>query len=403
MAIIPALTDVLFGEADTGKADEYSAKQLKLQEEAAALFENLDVPGKEELLEALKYYEEIPPELAEQLGMSGMEQLSSDPEALAAQKEALAQLSELSEVGMTAEEKFERGKLMRGISGQEQARQKAILQNAAERGVGGSGLELAASLGSSQGAAQRAAEETERLGAMANRRAMEAIGQKGQLGSQMRSQQFGEQSAKARAADEIAKFNLAQRAGTQQRNLARQFQVAGEKVGTTQAGFENILRGKQAEAAATTGVAQTYGDRARSEAEAGQAEHSADVGFMGDMAGAVATYASDINAKENIEDGSSDIKEMLDNLSAKKFDYKQPEIDGEGSQVSVMAQDLEASELGEQFVEDDFDGRGIKGVNYEKMAPTVLAAQAELNEENKQIKGKLAQLEEMMAKLAGGR
>jgi hypothetical protein len=92
----------------------------------------------------------------------------------------------------------------------------------AERGMAGSGQELAAKLLSSQASAQRGAEGTRDLASTAYKRALDAMSQSGGLAGEMRSQEFDEESNKARAADLIARFNAEQRSSIAQRNLQRQ-------------------------------------------------------------------------------------------------------------------------------------------------------------------------------------
>ena len=61
-----------------------------------------------------------------------------------------------------------------------------------------------------------------------------------------------------------------------------------------------------------------------------------------------------------------------------------------------MAQDLEKSEIGERFVDEDEEG--VKMVNYGKMSPTLLAAQSKQHEEIKDLKSKIEELEAMLGK-----
>ncbi len=112
----------------------------------------------------------------------------------------------------------------------------------AARGAGGSGVELASRLASSQAAAQRAGEESDRTMAMAQQRALEAIAGAGALGGQIRGQEFGEQARIASAADEIARFNLANQQAVQQRNIAAANQAAQQEALMRQAMEEQRAR-----------------------------------------------------------------------------------------------------------------------------------------------------------------
>jgi len=106
------------------------------------------------------------------------------------------------------------------------------------------------------------------------------------------------------------------------------------------------------------------------------------IGAVGKVAAPVVA-ASDINLKENIEEATEeDIQHMLDNLDPYKYTYKNS-IHGEGEQVSVMAQDLEKSKLGSTMVIETPEG---KMVNYGKGFGIMLASQAYLNKQLKEIK-----------------
>ena len=75
-----------------------------------------------------------------------------------------------------------------------------------------------------------------------------------------------------------------------------------------------------------------------------------------------------------------DVENMLDNLRAYTYRYKDPTMEGAapGRQTGVMAQDLEKSPLGKQFVKQG--PGGYKMVDYGHAASTMMAGQAYLNE-----------------------
>jgi len=107
------------------------------------------------------------------------------------------------------------------------------------------------------------------------------------------------------------------------------------------------------------------------------------LGAGASVAGGILGAFSDINVKENIEEATEeDIQHMLDNLDPYKYTYKNSNH-GEGEQVSVMAQDLEKSKLGSTMVVETPEG---KMVNYGKGFGIMLASQAYLNKQLKEIK-----------------
>jgi hypothetical protein len=88
---------------------------------------------------------------------------------------------------------------------------------------------------------------------------------------------------------------------------------------------------------------------------------------------------SDERDKTSIKHDDGKLRSMLDALTAYEYRYKDPNIEGAspGKHVSVMAQDLEKSELGKAGVFDAEDGH--KMVDYGKLMPAHLAATAMLH------------------------
>jgi hypothetical protein len=94
----------------------------------------------------------------------------------------------------------------------------AIQNNMAVRGMSGSGMDALMQMQANQDATDREAlAAMEKAGQIQNNK-MNASQQLGQMGSQMRGQEFGEKSAKAQAADEIKRFNAQTRNGAHYQN-----------------------------------------------------------------------------------------------------------------------------------------------------------------------------------------
>jgi hypothetical protein len=90
---------------------------------------------------------------------------------------------------------------------QDRANRAAITDEMAHRGLGGSGYEVAAQLQGQQAGADRDARSRLQVASDAQQRALAAIEGAGNLATQYRTQDFGEQAAKASAADRINQFN----------------------------------------------------------------------------------------------------------------------------------------------------------------------------------------------------
>jgi hypothetical protein len=134
-------------------------------------------------------------------------------------------------------------------------------------------------------------------------------------------------------------------------------------------------------------------------AGAGLVTGIAGFGFMakGGGAAADAVQRSDENAKTDIKPGEKKLAEFLESLDAHDYVYKEPKRDGEGRHVSVMAQELEKSELGKKMVFEDEHG---KLVDYSKGLPAMLAAIASMHKRVKTLEGEgpLTEKEAALAK-----
>lgn len=97
---------------------------------------------------------------------------------------------------------------------------------------------------------------------------------------------------------------------------------------------------------------------------------------------AVRKTMSDETKKENKKDGSKAADSFLEALHSYTYKYKNPEKHGEGTQLGVMAQDLEKTPVGKQMVIDTPEG---KMVDYGKGYGAVLAAMSNLHERLKKI------------------
>ncbi len=98
----------------------------------------------------------------------------------------------------------------------------AIDSEMARRGTRGSGFALQNQIAAQQADSDRNAKSSLDVAGQAQDRALQSLIQAGQLGTQMRTQGFQEQSAKAQAQDAINKFNTGNLQDVQQRNIGTQ-------------------------------------------------------------------------------------------------------------------------------------------------------------------------------------
>jgi hypothetical protein len=173
---------------------------------------NLDIRGPEEARDAV----------ASELGPSAMDKIQIDPEARKAQ---LAQLSALQSLasngGRNATTDANLAEIRNAENQNERGQREAILQNANARGMGGSGNSLLASLVSSQGSVDRQSARDLGVSAQQAQTALAAGQGAASIGSNIENQDFGEQSAKAKAADAVAAFNAQNSTGVSEFNTSK--------------------------------------------------------------------------------------------------------------------------------------------------------------------------------------
>lgn len=243
LPLIPALIGAAaaVGGAGIGAANSAAgrSKEEQLLEEAARQY---DIP--------LPVLERI---LAEQLGPSAMEGVSTDPRLRQEQMAAVNALNDVATTGDTPEMRAAMNRILGDVARNESAGRNAILNNMRARGVSGSGAELAAQLSNNQAAAERAQDAGLQTAAQQQKRMLDAVLSKGQLAGQMRSQEFGEQSDVARAKDAISRYNADAKtraqyynAGLNQQNFDNRYKLA--------TGQANALA-KQGNQAAESGAA----------------------------------------------------------------------------------------------------------------------------------------------------
>lgn len=134
------------------------------------------------------------------------------------------------------------------LANTERGQQQAIGQDARRRGISGSGLELADRLISQQSSADQAGRRGMDIAALAEQAKVEALKNAANTGATIENQTFGEQSAKATAANQIAEYNatnqqqvtlqnIAARNAAQAANLAEK-----QRVSDTNTQMENANR-----------------------------------------------------------------------------------------------------------------------------------------------------------------
>lgn len=213
----------LLGKKKKGGIDPLA---LAMQE-----FSRIQAPSASEMeVELQKYIEAgvITPEQAQTIlmGDSAYNDIALDPMTREAQADALRQLTEIgNQGGMTAIDRARMMEIQDQIGTTNRGNQQAITQNMAERGVTGSGIELAARLSGQQAASGDAARAGAEMAAAAQERALQALSAKANLGGTMRNQDYTQAADKAAARDAINQFNAQNRQNVVNANVDRRTQA----------------------------------------------------------------------------------------------------------------------------------------------------------------------------------
>jgi len=260
MTIAPML--IGGGIAAAGAAGLFGKKKnsaREMMDQILSQYNGINSPGIEEqkvILQNLVQQGLVTPEDAAtvNLGESAYGGINLDPRAREAQMGALSQLSDIVNAGgLTATDQSRIRDIQDRMETERRGAEGAIMENARERGVGGSNLEIVNRLMANQGAATRASSEGMDAAAQAEQAKLAAIQSMGTLGTGMRGQEFDEAARKAEASDAIARFNAGNKQSQINLNVgARNIAAAtnlGEKqrVADTNIGQSNVNRVRNAD------------------------------------------------------------------------------------------------------------------------------------------------------------
>lgn len=270
---------------------------IKMQE----MLESIGIPSIEAqkiVLERPEYAGDL---IVENLGPSALEEVQTDTRLADAQMDALRELQEIGEVGLTPEERAQRAEMLRQSAAQNQAQQQQILQSMAQRGNLDSGASLIAQLQSNAQEGMDARRQSEQMAADVASRRRDAIMRAANMASGMEQQDFQRQAQQATAADRIAQFNLQNRMRGQESNLSRQQAYANQMadLANREETYNKGLIGQdyQNRLARATGQSQLVGQMGQAQAnralQQGQAAAGQATGIasgIGNLATAGASY-----------------------------------------------------------------------------------------------------------------
>lgn len=423
----------IFGGSGSDKSD-------KLRQQAIDAFNAVKTPELADLQVHLdKYVQQgvLTPEQAEAelLSSNAFNSITEDPSLEGAQKQALQSLQDVGNSGgLTAIDKARMNDITNTENTEAQGRLGALKANAAERGIGGSGLELASELQNEQSAADRAANSGTQVAADAQTRALQALIAAGQQAGSIRAQDYGEAQNKATAQNAIDAFNAqtlnatnqfnvnnANNAQAQNLNLKQSIADANtgtanqEKINNANAN-QTIFNDEGQIAAGKAGVLQNWANTAQDTANkeyagniglvsglVGDAAKAGATAFGGPVAGAAVDggfdpttmstnknineddLPSDRKLKKNIKTDDEAFEEFMSSINPKSFKYKAKAKRDDQPRLGVMAQDVEKTPVGDEMVNDTPDG---KMIDKEKAISAALGSLKNLHKRVSTLEGK---------------
>lgn len=211
---LPVLTGAIGSLASKGDRE----RARKAQEEAAAAFDGVGLPGAFNPLDG-----------------SAMAGVAPDEMGVQAQRAALRRLQEIGMGGgLTAEDRGQLADIQQSNAQAANAAQAGVMSDARARGMAGSNMAYSQALQAQQAGQNRASRQGMDVAAMAQRRALQALQSQGALAGQLRGQSFDEGASKAGAADAIARFNASMAQQSAMDRYRAQMGLASAKAGALQ-------------------------------------------------------------------------------------------------------------------------------------------------------------------------
>lgn len=283
-AVIGGIAGFFGGRSEKKKAEE-------LMQKAYAEIEAVGAPpelAREIILDKFQQEGMYVPEMESEIDLAASQfsQISEDKGLRDTQMSALDLIKKRAMGGLGAEDRAAFEKVRKGVRSDVRGKEQQIISELASRGQSGSGAELAARLSASQAGADIASQEGMDIAAAASRNALEAASRSGQMAGQIREQDFGVSSAKARAEDERNRFlfqnsaalrqrNIASRNQAQLGNLSERQRIAERNVGQTNEELQRQRNAEESDWMNKLSYAQTKADVMRGKA-AGAAQKGAE-------------------------------------------------------------------------------------------------------------------------------
>ncbi len=288
----------LFGGGD----DDNGAAEA--QQRAIDTINALDIDdlSKQVMLQQYQQNGTLSPEMVQNLNLNADQKsiLTENPETLARQQYAMDALKQMSQTGMSAQDMAQMQASRSAVAQDTGAKTAQLLQQSQMRGQLGSGDSLAAQLMANQQGSQQASKDAINTAAAAAQARQQALGQYGNMSSQVRGQDYATQQAnmenelaRQRFLDNNSLSRQTANVGAQNQanmyNLQRQQGVGDQNVGAGNAEAQRSanLRG-QLTLGKASALASAYGgqaDQLQKQAAANAASDTAALSAAGSLAG----------------------------------------------------------------------------------------------------------------------
>lgn len=239
-AIIGGLAGGVGGMMGADAAAKKEKEAQRARERILAMYSGIELPDIDQQRLALEDYQSagtLTPEMeaALNVGPTSMEGIAVDPRLQQNQMDALAQVAQIADQGVSDADKATLELIRRQAAGEAQAKSGQILQQMQARGQGGSGAELIAQLQNAQSSADRMNQQALEEARMMQQARMAALQQQGNMAGTIRGQDYSEQSDLAKAKDAINAFNVQNRQNVGQRNVSSKNQAQQSNIANQQA------------------------------------------------------------------------------------------------------------------------------------------------------------------------
>ena len=202
----------------------------------------------------------LTPEMEQNITAQIPAAIGQDSQAMAAQRQALSQMQQRAQGGLSAGDRAALTQSGLQAQGDVTSRLASIQQQMQQQGLSDSGSKLASELSAAQGGANTEASNANQIAQQAQQAAIQATGQAAGLGSQLESQNFGEGLANQQAQQQMQRFNIQNQLGVQQQNTQTANQAQAQNLANAQnISNQNVSGANQEQANQLQREMQQYG------------------------------------------------------------------------------------------------------------------------------------------------